>query len=158
MSLWICYPVPPLRSRVSLLYSHVNHCVYSYQTPLDDAGKKRKKPGQDASRFKTDVETGKMVIGEGSDEEDTNMEEDVEGTAYRETITSADGFTRGPNGRVKFNKDTKKRRREAEADEDVEMGETQAMPAKHAKRRSDAKFGHEFKAKVSRLLKRLTRL
>ena len=141
-----------------MLYSLANPCVHKFQSQLDDAGKKRKKPGQDASRFRTDVETGKMVIGEDNNEEDMNMEEDVEGTAYRETITSADGFTRGPNGRVKFNKDTKKRRREAEADEDVEMGETQATPTKHAKRRSDAKFGHEFKAKVSRVLKRLTRL
>ncbi|KAI0088037.1 NUC173-domain-containing protein [Irpex rosettiformis] len=113
----------------------------------NDASRKRKKPGQDASRFKTDIETDKMVIGDNDEEEDMNMEEDVEGTAYRETITSADGFTRGPNGRVKFNKDTKKRRRDAEADEDVEMGEAQATSAKNAKRRSESRFGQEFKAK-----------
>ncbi|KAI0696713.1 ribosomal RNA-processing protein 12 [Cytidiella melzeri] len=111
----------------------------------NDAGKKRKKPGQDAARFKTDLETGKMVIGIEGEEEDVNMVEDVEGVAYRESMTSADGFTRGPNGRVKFNKDTKKRRREA--DEDVEMGDAHTEPPKKEKRRSQAKFGQEFKAK-----------
>lgn len=94
-----------------------------------------------------------MILDENDDEEDVNMAEDVEGTAYRETITSADGFTRGPNGRVKFNKDTKKRRREADGDEDVEMGDAQAPPAKKEKRRSDGKFGQEFKAKVSKTLR-----
>lgn len=81
------------------------------------------------------------------------MEEDVAGTAYRETITSADGFTRGPNGRVKFNKDTKKRRREADdAGEDVEMADGEATGGKRSdKRRADSRLGHEFKAKVSSL-------
>jgi ribosomal RNA-processing protein 12 len=76
---------------------------------------------------------------------------DVAGTAYRETITSVDGFTRGPNGRVKFNKDTKKRRRDNEdADGDVEMGDREAGTgkSKKAKQRAEPKFGHEFKAKV----------
>lgn len=116
---------------------------------IDDAGKKRKKPGQDASRFKTDVESGKMMIDDESGEEDVNMNQDVAGTAYRESMTSADGFTRGPNGRVKFNKDTKKRRRDAEGDEDVEMADAQSGPAKKEKRRTEPRLGHEFKAKVS---------
>jgi ribosomal RNA-processing protein 12 len=76
---------------------------------------------------------------------------DVAGTAYRETITSVDGFTRGPNGRVKFNKDTKKRRRDNEdVDGDVEMGDREAGTgkSKKAKQRAEPKFGHEFKAKV----------
>lgn len=91
-----------------------------------------------------------MVLGEDSDEHDVNMEEDVVGNAYRETLTSADGFTRGPNGRVKFNKDTKKRRREPDgADEDIEMADAQAAPAKREKHRAEPKLGREFKAKVS---------
>ncbi|CAL1707164.1 unnamed protein product [Somion occarium] len=109
-------------------------------------GKKRRKPGEDAARFKTDEDTGKMVIGDEQDE-DENMEEDVAGRAYRESLTSADGFTRGPNGRVKFNKDTKKRRRENEDGEDVEMADAEASSGRKSKRKSDPKLGHEFKAK-----------
>ncbi|KAJ7647107.1 armadillo-type protein [Roridomyces roridus] len=111
---------------------------------------RRRKPGQDASRFKVDDDTGKMVIDEEGDADDElNAADDVAGAAYRESLTSVDGFTRGPNGRVKFNKDTKKRRREeADADGDVEMGEGNGGgDAKKAKRRAEPKFGHEFKAK-----------
>lgn len=73
---------------------------------------------------------------------------DVAGTAYKESLTSADGFTRGPNGRVKFNKDTKKRRRENDEDGDVDMVDADAAGARKAKKQQEAKFGHEFKAKV----------
>lgn len=86
-----------------------------------------------------------MVIDEDEGEEDGEAADDV----YKESLTSTDGFTRGPNGRVKFNKDTKKRRREnADNDEDVEMGEADARGGKKSKRRTDVKLGHEFKAKV----------
>nr|VWP02479.1 G protein alpha subunit [Ganoderma boninense] len=117
---------------------------------------KRKKPGQDAAHFKTDDDTGKMMIDESDDEagkgaDGGNGGEDVEGNAYRENLTSIDGFTRGPNGKVKFNKDTKKRRRENEdGDGDVEMADGEGQKAsKKTKRRAEPKFGHEFKAKVS---------
>ncbi len=91
-----------------------------------------------------------MIIDEAGDEEqgEQDASNDVAGTAYRESLTSVDGFKRGPNGRVKFNKDTKKRRREEAMEEDVEMGDEQATKAPKAKRRSDVKLGHEFKAKV----------
>lgn len=84
-------------------------------------------------------------------------EEDVAGQAYRETLTSADGFTRGPNGRIKFNKDTKKRRREndemaGDGDGDVEMGDATTGGGegggRKAKRKSEVRLGQEFKAKV----------
>lgn len=92
-----------------------------------------------------------MIIDEdnGSDNEKPAVT-DVAGTAYRESMTSVDGFTRGPNGRVKFNKDTKKRRREDEELEDVEMadGEAGSTKAKKNKRKADARIGQEFKAKV----------
>ncbi|EJF65237.1 ribosomal RNA-processing protein 12 [Dichomitus squalens LYAD-421 SS1] len=112
---------------------------------------KRKKPGQDAAHFKIDGDTGKMVIDD-SDEEGAAAagDEDVEGNAYREHLTSVDGFTRGPNGKIKFNKDTKKRRREnEEADGDIEMadGEAQKAAGKKTKRKMEPKLGHEFKAK-----------
>ena len=89
-----------------------------------------------------------MIIEESESDAVGVAEQDVAGTAYQEALTSVDGFTRGPSGRVKFNKDTKKRRREnAVEDEDVEMAETE--PARTAgKKRSEAKLGHEFKAKV----------
>lgn len=89
-----------------------------------------------------------MVIEESDSDAVGVGEPDVAGTAYRETLTSVDGFTRGPSGRMKFNKDTKKRRREnAVEDEDVEMVETE--PARTAgKKRSEVKLGHEFKAKA----------
>ena len=99
----------------------------------DQSGNKRKKPGQDATRFKTDEETGKMVLDEGEND-DVNMDDDLAGKAYRESLTSVDGFTRGPNGRVKFNKDTKKRRRDDDDAEDIEMGDAQTRGKKEKKR------------------------
>ncbi|RDB25177.1 Ribosomal RNA-processing protein 12 [Hypsizygus marmoreus] len=111
---------------------------------------RRRKPGQDAAHFKTDEDTGKMIIdGENSsDNEDAGPSIDVAGTAYRESITSVDGFTRGPNGRVKFNKDTKKRRREVDEAEDVEMADREAtVQTKKTKRKAEPNLGHEFKAK-----------
>ncbi|KAL1743842.1 armadillo-type protein [Schizophyllum fasciatum] len=114
---------------------------------------KRRKPGKDAAQFKTDEESGRMIIDEGADEEvEETAGDHVGGAAYKESLTSVDGFTRGPNGRVKFNKDTKKRRREEAADEDVEMADPDAAgAAAHKKPRSkkqDPKpVGHEFKAK-----------
>ncbi|KAJ3791123.1 NUC173-domain-containing protein [Lentinula aff. detonsa] len=107
---------------------------------------RRRKPGQDASHFKTDEETGKMVIDQRDDEDDPQAANDVSGTAYRESITSVDGFTRGPNGRIKFNKDTKKRRRD---NEDLDMMDVDDGDQSHnkQKRKSSINLGHEFKAK-----------
>ena len=120
---------------------------------LDSKGKRRRKPGQDASHFKTD-DNGKLVIdSDGSDDDEANAQEatDVAGTAYREKITSVDGFTQGRNGKIKFNKDTKKRRLEAANMEDVEMADVDesTSKSKKMKKKSEAKLGHEFKAKVS---------
>lgn len=120
---------------------------------IDLKSNRRRQPGQDASRFKTDEDSGKMIIDNDSDSDEAVAEDptDVVGTAYREAITSVDGFTRGPNGKIKFNKDTKKRRREEEAMQDVEMGdaeETIGNKSKKPKKKSDPAFGHEFKAKV----------
>ena len=119
---------------------------------LDSKGKRRRKPGQDASHFKTD-DNGKLVIdSDGSDDDEANAQEatDVAGTAYREKITSVDGFTQGRNGKIKFNKDTKKRRLEAANMEDVEMADVDESTSKSKKmKKSEVKLGHEFKAKVS---------
>lgn len=123
----------------------------------DAQSNRRRKPGQDAAHFKTDEDTGKMIIDSDSDTEaqpTAITSGDVSGTAYRESITSVDGFTRGPNGRVKFNKDTKKRRRDNDGvDDDVEMVDLEATgKGRKSKRKSDVKLGHEFKAKVSRIM------
>jgi ribosomal RNA-processing protein 12 len=87
-----------------------------------------------------------------SDTEDTTLPgADVAGGAYHETVISVDGFTRRPNGQIKFNKDTKKRRRENDGVEDVEMGDVEpgSGKSKKNKRKSEVKLGHEFKAKVT---------
>ncbi|KAF8586684.1 NUC173-domain-containing protein [Ramaria rubella] len=111
----------------------------------------RRKPGQDASRFKTDDSTGRMIIEKEDEGANIDADDDLAGAAYKETLTSVDGFTRGPSGRVKFNKDTKKRRRANEADgdggnEDVEMADA-VTPKPSKKRKKEPKLGHEFKAK-----------
>ena len=93
-----------------------------------------------------------MIIDDNESDADVELPStgDVAGTAYRETLTSADGFTRGPNGRVKFNKDTKKRRREDDAmDVDVDVDEMSPGKSKRTKKKDEFKLGHEFKAKVS---------
>ena len=90
-----------------------------------------------------------MVIDSSASSDAEAGGEDVAGTAYREQMTSADGFTRDARGRVKFNKDTKKRRRENVADEDVDMDREadSGVRERPAKRRSDQGIGREFKAK-----------
>ena len=122
---------------------------------LDSGPNHRRKPGQDAAHFKTDEDTGKMIIDADYDSgasSGAHATAEIVGSAYKESLTSVDGFTRGPNGRIKFHKDTKKRRRENEgAEQDVEMadGEVQETgKAKKNKKTSEIKLGHEFKAKV----------
>ena len=147
MNLWIYSREQHPASRVR--YTPCPLTDYSHENPLIGTKDGRlSKRRHDAAHFKTDEQTGKLVIDE-SDSDDNNVAvPDVAGTAYREALTSVDGFTRGPDGRIKFNKDTKKRRREnAVEDEDVEMAEEE--PAKPvSKKRGEAKLGHEFRAKV----------
>lgn len=144
-SLWICSRVPQarLQARPFFRVSHSFLIIFS-----DLKSFRRRKPGQDASHFKTDEETGKMIIDESeSDADDLPVTEGIAGTACRETLTSVDGFTRGPNGRIKFNKDTKKRRREEDA-MDVDVEPDEMSPGKRKKMKDQPKFGHEYKAKV----------
>jgi ribosomal RNA-processing protein 12 len=121
------------------------------------SARRRQQPGHDAAKFKTDASTGRLVVEDLSDEDgNDNGESGVAGAAYREMLTSIDGQTRDSNGRVKFGKDTKKRRameREAEG-EDIEMrdgtGEatgTKESPKKK-KKQSVIGVGTEYKAKV----------
>ena len=93
-----------------------------------------------------------MIIDDIDEAKDEIMEaeEDVIGTAYGDSIRSVDGFSRGPGGRVKFNKDTKKRRREELEDEiqDVEMGDVTINTNGKSKKRTPEKLGKEFRSKV----------
>ncbi|KEP47350.1 ribosomal RNA-processing protein [Rhizoctonia solani 123E] len=114
---------------------------------------RRRQPGQDAAKFKTDTPTGRMIIEESSDEEEGAHADNIAGGAYREMLTSTDGQTRDASGKVRFAKDTKKRRAaEQEADDDVEMADgTEAGLAKESpkkkNKRNIVKVGAEFKAK-----------
>ncbi|KAK7472658.1 pre-rRNA processing protein [Stygiomarasmius scandens] len=109
---------------------------------------RRRKPGQDAAQFKVDEDSGKMIINNPDDDSDAaNNGQDVSGTAYRESITSVDGFTRGPNGRIKFNKDTKKRRHNEDGDDAMDVDDDNEKTTTKQKRKSSTKLGQEFKAK-----------
>jgi len=112
-----------------------------------NASSKRRDPKKLSEKYKTDEDTGKMIIDGETDTEVDDANEDVAGAAYRESITSADGFTRGSQGRIKFNKDTKKRRRDADgAGSDIEMADNGAESRKKLKSKA-SKLGQEFKAK-----------
>lgn len=97
-----------------------------------------------------------MLVESDSDgEAEVDENARLAGEAYRENLTSVDGFTRDQRGRVKFHKDTKKRRREAEEgveNEDVEMADAtvlqEGIRTKKTKRNKPIKLGQEFKAKV----------
>jgi ribosomal RNA-processing protein 12 len=119
---------------------------------LGAKGKRQRKPGQDASKFKTDDKSGKMIIAsddEGGNDNDTEPQH-LGGGAYIESLTSTDGFTRGPNGKVKFHKDTKKRRlAEVEAMDVDEDAQAPSLPSKKKQKKvADVRLGKEFKAKV----------
>ncbi|KAG8705738.1 hypothetical protein FRC08_001489 [Ceratobasidium sp. 394] len=117
---------------------------------------RRRQPGRDAAKFKTEGSTGKIIVEESSSDEAEDGNDggdDMAGAAYKDMLTSADGQTRDGSGRVKFGKDTKKRRaaeREAE-DEDVEMADGTGKDGSKKKKKKQAvvKVGTEFKAKVS---------
>lgn len=91
-----------------------------------------------------------MIIEDENEEDgNENDEEDIVGGAYKESLTSVDGFTRGASGRVKFNKDTKKRRaNQMDEEQDIEMEEANVPKKSSTKRRKEIKLGQEFKAKV----------
>ncbi|KAG9102762.1 hypothetical protein FRC07_010164 [Ceratobasidium sp. 392] len=115
---------------------------------------KRRQPGRDAAKFKTESSTGKFIVEESSDEDEgEDGGEDIAGAAYQEMLTSTDGQTRDASGRVRFGKDTKKRRaaeREAE-DGDAEMADGTAASKDGARKKKKkqvvVKVGAEFKAK-----------
>lgn len=152
MSPWISFKALQHILQVGTVIKHLG--IYADHYSVDSKSTRRRQPGQDASHFKTDEDTGKMIIDADSDSEEAAVENaatDVAGTAYRESMVSVDGFIRGPNGKIKFHKDTKKRRREEEANQDVEMADAEEVAGskpKKSKKKSEVSFGYEFKAKV----------
>ncbi|KZT59521.1 NUC173-domain-containing protein [Calocera cornea HHB12733] len=119
---------------------------------LTKTSAKRRQPGQDASAFKTD-DSGRLVINDDEEMHDAAAGEDVAGNAYLETMTSADGFTRGRRGEVRFNKNTKKRRAAEEEDGDIEMADADGPPKKKKPfedRKRPAKLGQEFRSKSAK--------
>lgn len=118
----------------------------------------KRKPGQEATHFKTDEDTGRIIIEEEDEDKTSPMVDQgvesldkIAGSAYMEQMMSVDGFTRTATGAVKFHKDTKKRRAmDFEQDGDVEMEDVNigAKDARRTKRREVSRLGQEFKAKV----------
>jgi ribosomal RNA-processing protein 12 len=129
-------------------------------------GARRRKPGQEASKFKTDDDTGKMIVADSDSDLDVaviegkkrpSLNDALAGAAYKETLVSVDGFRRNPNGTIKFHKDTKKQRKE-EIDMDVDMdmdpedaagNKRSGVGPQRTPKKKPAKIGQEFKAKVS---------
>ena len=96
-----------------------------------------------------------MIIGESDSDEEVperpSAEDELAGAAYKDTLVSVDGFTRNPNGTIKFHKDTKKRRKEEMEMGDMEIDEPHSKGSvgpERTKKRKDARIGQEFKAKV----------
>lgn len=114
------------------------------------AAARRRKPGQDASHFKTD-KSGKLVIDEpGSDNEGPTETERMAGDAFLANQTSTDGARRDARGALKFNKNTK-RARETEREYEETFGAGIIDQDKEApkKRKQVGKLGEEFRSKVS---------
>ena len=122
----------------------------------------KRKPGEDASIFKTD-KSGRMLIAE-SDDSNSDNDRKVEGSAFVSAQRGVDGQTRGAGGTVRFSKNTK-RAREEEAGMDIDDvddrprsagGVKTKVKAEAAKDRRQkkmkARLGEEFRAKVRRCL------
>lgn len=112
---------------------------------------RRRKPGQDASHFKTD-KSGKLVIDEPSssaqDSGPTEMER-MAGDAFLANQTSTDGATRDAKGTLKFNKNTK-RSRETEREYEMTFGAgiIDQDDKLKKKKKEVTKLGEEFRSKV----------
>lgn len=112
---------------------------------------KRRRPGQDAADFKTDKESGKMMIDEDGSDQEAPAGDVLAGSAYQTAMTSVDGMSRDARGRLKLNK-SNKRGRALEAANDVDMLEGIMDDDKDRKKKAKRvpeKLGSEFRSKVS---------
>ncbi|TIB75691.1 NUC173-domain-containing protein [Wallemia mellicola] len=115
----------------------------------DPSKVKRKLPGQDAQKYKTDDVTGKLIIEDEDVAIDQNQDEGdkLAGEAYLENLEGEDGITMGKDGRVRFNK-------KRDRGQDVEMQEAGAgsdddnsSKKKKKNRQGTVGVGKEFKSK-----------
>lgn len=115
------------------------------------AGSRKRKPGQDAARFKTD-KSGKLIIAE-SDSETEALTNAEAGNAFMAAQRSIDGASRDAKGNLRYNKNTKRARAEEERmgmDLDEVMGEKKDKDKAGKQKRSKivGRLGEEFRAKV----------
>ena len=114
------------------------------------AQSRRRKPGQEAAKFKTD-KSGKMIIEDESspEPESAPSARQMEGNAYMASQTSAHAASRNTRGDLKFARNTK-RTREAERQEDaMDLDEVMGTDKPKKKKQQVVKLGDEFRAKVS---------
>ncbi|WVQ73553.1 hypothetical protein IAR50_003131 [Cryptococcus sp. DSM 104548] len=108
---------------------------------------RRRKPGEDAAKFKTD-KSGKLIIpAEGDDDDEgPSASASADATAYLPNNT-ADGTHRDTRGNLKFNRNTKRAREEEKQMFEV-FDEEDRIKAKVKERKKMRKtLGDEFKAK-----------
>lgn len=152
MSPWICSPgLSPVVFLVrSLHILSVSPADLVAANP--NAKNKSRKPGQDASHFKTD-KSGKLIIPDDKDEieQDEPASRSMEGTAFIAAQSGVDGASRDARGNLRFNKNTKRSRMEDD-DMDVDFDESikkAYMPEQKKKKKEQSKkLGEEFRAKV----------
>lgn len=113
---------------------------------------RKRKPGQDASHFKTD-KSGKLIIDEPSPSTSTNKEtlpEGERGDAYLAQQMQVGGAVRDAKGNLKFNKNTKRGREvEKEYEDTYSGGVLEKQEVVKKKKREVTKLGEEFRSKVS---------
>jgi ribosomal RNA-processing protein 12 len=112
--------------------------------------KRHRKPGQEATRFKTDTE---MIIDDDSPDKGASQSktqvEYTDASLCKESLTSVNGFTRGPNGRIKFHKDMKKGRCEEMSGDDVGMADTAVEGGEQVEEAEWGQGGASFQSKGS---------
>ena len=116
---------------------------------------RKRKPGQDASHFKTD-KSGKLIIDEpttsavGPGPTET---ERMAGDAYLSGQMQVGGAVRDAKGNLKFNKNTKRAREvEKEYEDTYSGGVLEKEEVVKKKPKSVTKLGEEFRSKVSFLV------
>lgn len=124
-------------------------------TPATDPSQasRKRKPGQDASHFKTD-KSGKLIIDEPSTTSNTTTETSGDrGDAYLANQMAVGGAVRDAKGTLKFNKNTKRGREvEKEYEDTYSGGVLEKEEIIKKKKKEVTKLGEEFRSKVSFLL------
>ena len=122
-------------------------------TPASDPNQasRKRKPGQDASHFKTD-KSGKLIIDEPSTSTSATpaVQEGERGDAYLANQMAVGGAVRDAKGNLKFNKNTKRGREvEKEYEDTYSGGVLEKEEVIKKKKREVTKLGEEFRSKVS---------